>query len=423
MKIVGLITEYNPFHNGHAYHIAQAKKSTGADFCIVVMSGNFVQRGTPAILDKYARTEMALAGGADLVLELPVCYATGSAEYFASGAVTLLNHLNIVDSICFGSECHNLHALTFLAALLRKEPREYRFLLQTYLRQGEPFPVARLRALQAYLCRTETTGGISVPEMTEILSAPNNILGIEYIKALMECHSTMTPVTIRRRGSDYHEEALGNQFSSATAIRNVLEASGSTALLKSIEKEVPDTVYQILAHSYGKTYPVDGSDFSLLFQYRLLQAASANDFACYQDVTPELADRIYKLRFSFTNYEDFVTLVKTKQFTEARIRRALLHILLNIRADGIDRIASAGRHYYLRILGFRKSSAELLRDIKQQSHLPIITKLADAAAVLDAQGLSMLHQDLFAAHLYQSVVTNKYAGQPYNEYTKQLILK
>ena len=182
MKIVGLITEYNPFHNGHEYHIQQAKKITGADYCIAVMSGNYVQRGAPAFLPKHLRADMALRSGCDLIIELPVCYATGSAEYFAKGAISILNNLGCVDFICFGSECGEYNKLEKIASLLAEEPEDFKSLLQNNLKSGKTFPLARQQALKDYL---------NDDSLDCILEEPNNILGIEYIKALILSDSKM----------------------------------------------------------------------------------------------------------------------------------------------------------------------------------------------------------------------------------------
>ena len=230
MKIVGLIAEYNPFHNGHEYHIQKAKEVTGADTVIVVMSGNFVQRGAPAIMPKHLRAKVALKSGASLVLELPVCFATGSAEYFAQGAVALLDSLGCVDALCFGSECGDIQPLTRIAEVLSDEPEEYRALLRASLKEGLPFPSARERALQDYL---------HDPALSRILASPNNTLGVEYIKALIRQDSTIRPYTILRKDSRYHADTLepAGNFSSATAIRRLLLFSGSS--LRTVE----DTPY------------------------------------------------------------------------------------------------------------------------------------------------------------------------------------
>ena len=180
MKIVGLIAEYNPFHNGHLYHIRKAKEITGADAVLVIMSGNYVQRGTPAIMPKHLRAQVALESGVAAVFELPVCYATGSAEYFATGAVSLLNHLGCVDALCFGSECGDYALLERIAGILTEEPDDYTFYLKEALRKGLSFPRARQQALSSYL---------KDENVDQVLDEPNNILGIEYIKALYQTGS------------------------------------------------------------------------------------------------------------------------------------------------------------------------------------------------------------------------------------------
>ena len=221
MKIVGLITEYNPFHNGHLYHIEKAKEITGADSVIVVMSGNYVQRGAPAIMPKHLRAEVALEAGVDVLMELPVCYATGSAEYFAAGAISLFERLGCVDSICFGSECGDYGLLARVAHILADEPEGYRQALKDLLKSGMSFPLARQKALKDYL---------EDDSLDSVLEQPNNILGIEYIKALYERRSPMKSYTIRRMVSGYHDTELSGSYSSASAIRRLLSYSSQSVL-------------------------------------------------------------------------------------------------------------------------------------------------------------------------------------------------
>lgn len=220
MKIIGIIAEYNPFHNGHAYQITTIRERTGADFVIVAMSGDFVQRGAPAILDKYARAQMALSCGADLVLELPALWATASAEHFAMAGVTLFEKMGLVDGICFGAETDNLPLLTAIADILADEPEAYRTLLASYLKTGAAFPKARASALADFVAMHEMH---LTDDLHEVLSSPNNILAIEYLKALRRRHSSMTPYLIRREGSGYHDTALA-PTASATGIREALLA-------------------------------------------------------------------------------------------------------------------------------------------------------------------------------------------------------
>ena len=228
MRIVGIIAEYNPFHNGHQYHIEKSLELTGADAAVVVMSGNFIQRGAPAIMPKHSRAKMALKNGASLVIELPVPYATGSAEYFAYGAVSLLDDFGCVDALCFGSECGNLNLLKTLAKILVKEPAEYKELLSCYLKQGNSFPLARQYAMRDYL---------HSDQVNDILAEPNNILGIEYLKALYRLNSTIEPYTIQRVSSHYHDQELQESYSSASAIRNVIKSEDFDSLKLQLSEE------------------------------------------------------------------------------------------------------------------------------------------------------------------------------------------
>ncbi|WP_455718849.1 tRNA(Met) cytidine acetate ligase, partial [Anaerosporobacter sp.] len=215
MQVVGLITEYNPFHNGHAYHIQKAKEITNADYVIVIMSGNYVQRGTPAIIDKYSRTLMALNNGADIVIELPVIYATASAETFAAGAIRILHDLGIVNSICFGSECGDLTLLSSIAKALCIESEEFRDTLLKYLRQGLSYPMARKHAL----LNTIELSNYTNQQIEQVIESSNNILGVEYLKALYRLSSNIVPYTILREGSGYNDLTLDTTFSSASALR------------------------------------------------------------------------------------------------------------------------------------------------------------------------------------------------------------
>lgn len=393
MRITGLIAEYNPFHNGHKYHIEQAKAITGADAVIVVMSGDFVQRGMPAILPKHMRAKAALEAGASAVLELPVCYATGSAEYFAYGAVLLLEKLGCVDSICFGSECGDMELLQKAANVLLDEPAEYREALHRFVRAGDSFPLARQKALAAYVS----------PEM---LSEPNNILGLEYLKALARIGSKMKPYTIRRVYSQYHDTDLQEEFSSATAIRKQI-LSGNMEVLAG---QVPVKFLTDLQEAC----PLHANDFSLLLKYRLL-VETKESLLAYADVSEDLANRIINRRNQFQNFEQFCLLLKTREITYSRISRALTHILLGLK-NGDD----TGIHY-ARVLGFCKRDRAVLAQIKRDGEVPMLTKLT-AARTLDDAAQKMLATDAFASDLYESVVSDKYGTKFVNEYEKEIII-
>ncbi|MBR6770741.1 MAG: nucleotidyltransferase [Lachnospiraceae bacterium] len=426
MKITGIVAEYNPFHYGHQYHLQQAKEHTGADFCIVVMSGNFMQRGVPAIIDKYSRTRMALSHGADLVLELPCCYATGSAEFFALGAVSLLDRLGCVDSLCFGSETGHLPLLSRIAHLLLEEPAIYRQILQDSLKEGCTFPQARSRALEACLP--------DIPEVKEVLSSPNNILGIEYLKALAKRHSSIHPYTIERTGSGYHAShlpAAENDFASASAIRNALTDGmelESAASIKegffmpaTIQRYVPPSVYQILENAWQQQFPICSKDFSLLLQYRLLLEAS-QDYTAYQDITPALDRRIRKYLNQFQNFEQFAALLKSKDLTYSRVCRGLLHLLLDMTDDELAAFCTEDYVFYGRLLGFRHQSKGLFHQIKQHTSIPLLSKMAKASHSLTETGMTMLEQDVRAAHIYESVVSSQYSRPFFHEYSRQLVI-
>ena len=411
MKTVGLITEYNPFHNGHAYHIEKAKMLTGADRVIVIMSGDFVQRGAPAIMPKHLRAESALLSGASLIMELPVCFATGSAEYFAQGSISLLNQLGCIDSICFGSECGDLHLLKEIAQILADEPIEYQAALKQALKEGASFPAARQEALNIYS-----------DKYSEILASPNNILGIEYLKALAKLHSKMEPFTIKRIGAGYHDMDIDGQFSSATAIRSDIyqladvNSSSESIPLTHIQTQVPSSCHELMKENYQTRYPVKSDDFSLLLKAKLL-SETADSLSHYLDMSPELANRILRLRNDYLNFEQFCDLLKTKELTRSRISRSFIHVLLGITNDWIT--AMKAPVPYARILGFRKDHADLLGILKQTSVIPLIT--STARAVLADTARQMLELDIYASDLYESVITDLYGTPFHNELTKQIV--
>ena len=411
MKVTGIIAEYNPFHQGHAYHLSRARELTGADRVLVVMGGNFMQRGEPAIIDKYTRTEMALRNGADLVLELPAASATGSAEYFAEGAVELLDASGVVNELCFGSELGELEPLEKAAELLLEEPEDYQELLRAELKKGKTFPEARETALSAFL-----------PKQS-LLASPNNILAIEYIKALKRRKSSIRPLTIQRLGS-YHGENgqpagaphtvsgnLPESFASASTIRCQLhtlekqivtscEQPAFGSLMTALAKELPPSSFGLLKDVLLADRLVQAEDFSLPLHYRLMQAKEPLEFSGYLDVSEELSRRIYSLRQEFTGWNAFLDLVRTRQYTRSRVSRALLHILLDIRQEEVLPPT------HLRVLGFRREASDLLSEIKKKSRLPLITKAA---------GHPELSEEIRISSLY-------HLGNSYNELSRPLVI-
>ena len=411
MRTVGIVAEYNPFHNGHAYQIKAAKEMTGADYCIVVMSGDFVQRGTPAIMDKYCRTRSALENGADLVLELPVYYAVSSAEYFATGAVALLDKLEVTDSLCFGSECGDIQVLSSVAEELLDETPQFKKILKQQMKAGSSYPQARNHAL----CATAPwlTGAIGV------LQSPNNILGLEYIKAVKKRQSHIQPYTLNRLGAGYHAASLEPTNSSALAIR---ESISRTKDIRYIKEQVPSGVYDAMTQAYGHTFPILPDDVSALLSYKLL-LEQEQGYTSYLDIDEPFSDRVVRRLSSYTNYTSFCEQLKTKNMTYTRVARNLLHILLNIYREDMDIFCRDDYVYYAKILGFKKEAEPLLSAVKEHSEIPLLSKLADADDIIaNHSGQKLLAADIRAAHIYSLLVQQKFGGSMQNEYRRQIIV-
>lgn len=408
MHIVGLITEYNPFHNGHAYHIQKAKEITNADYVIVIMSGNYVQRGTPAIIDKYSRTLMALNNGADIVIELPVIYATASAETFAAGAVRILHDLGIVNSICFGSECGDITLLSSIAKALCTESDEFKDNLLKHLRQGLSYPMARKHAL----LNTIELSGYTKQQIEQVIESSNNILGIEYLKALYRLSSNIVPFTILRQGSGYNDQNLDTSFASASALRKCLQSDDNYEALK---KHMPSSACNILKNAIGKTAPIFEDDFSDALFYQLYTNPSEK-LDKYLDMNEDLANRLLEITLKYHKFSDLAESLKTKQYTLTRINRALLHILLQITTSTSKEVDPITTSMYARLLGFRKEASSLLKQVRLHGEIPVITKVADAKKQLDDKQYAIFQKDLFATHLYNQIVASKYSETIPNEY-------
>lgn len=403
MKIVGLITEYNPFHAGHLYHMQQARELTGADYCVVLMSGSFVQRGEPAIFDKYLRTKTALLAGADLVLEIPAAFSTASAHEFAAYGVALLSAIG-VDAAVFGSECGQIEILKQAAYALNHESAEFQERLRKGLKAGLTYPQARAKALEM-----EDT-------WASVLSSPNNILGIEYLRAAEDLHSPMEFYTISRKGSGYHEDTLADaNFPSASAIRGIIRNSLSKDkdLLDILASHLPAVTHP----AYTGAVPVFVDDFSELLNAAVLQLQATFSIA---DLSPELAARLAKPPYFPLSFEERIQALKTRQLTYTRVSRALLHLVLGMREEDISRWKDEGYALYARILGFRRQSSPLLSCLHKKSSIPLITKMADAAQNLSPSALALLEQEVYASHLYQTV-RMKRSGVFQNEYTEGLV--
>lgn len=407
MNIVGLIAEYNPFHNGHLYHIKKAKEVTGSDFVIVVMSGNYVQRGEPAFCDKYLRTSMAILNGASLVIEIPVMYATSSAEYFAFAAVSLLEKTGIVNSICFGSECGDIEVLKNISNILVEEPPLYKNILKKHLDEGMSFPNARALAISHF-------SSINA----DILNNPNNILGIEYLKSLKILNSKMKAFTIERQISSYNSISIENEISSATAIRHFSSKNDFDSILKTM----PKNAFDIFINSIEKNdAPVLYNNFSHIFHY-IIKLCENKQLKDILDITEGLENRIVSSSEKKFLISDIVYLIKTKRYTYTKIQRAILHILLDIKKNDFDIFNKNGGPQYLRVLGFDKECEFLLKDITQKASLPLVLNLKYAKNNLSKLQLSMLEKELKSTDLYYLGLSDNKTRVKNIEYTKPLVI-
>lgn len=371
MNVVGIIAEYNPFHEGHAYQIQKAKEQCGAEFAVVVMNGDFVQRGEPAIFDKYTRTKEALLGGADLIFELPIRFGLSSAGDFAMGGVLALNALPFVTHLCFGTETGDLTPLLQAATFLCDEPDSYRTRVKHFVKQGILYPKARSLALAA-------ESGLP----TETWDSPNNILGLEYCVALQKLHSKIKPFTIRREGQGYHDNdtpALSD-FPSATFLREKIRKAG--------EKE-----------------NLSLSDFSSLIGYSLL---TAKDLCRIKDITPDLSDRIRNELPKYREINEFVKTIKNPSLTTGRIKRSFFQCLFDIEKE--EPVMP-----YLRVLGMKKEASSLLSQ-KENASCQILTKLAFDVPKMDDTAKKLFAKDLLASDLYRQVFCHKYNQTLPNEY-------
>jgi len=409
MKVVGIVAEYNPFHNGHKYQLDKVKQETGADYVIIAMSGNYLQRGVPALCDKFIRTEMALRCGADLVIEIPTLWATASAEYYAHAGVALLAATGVVTHLAFGAETDDLEALLEVASILKKEPDVYRAVLANSIRSGNAFPVARKNALVTSLPH------FTEEKLDELLDNPNNILALEYLKAMPD---SIKPILIKREGAGYHDTEINTELPSASAIR---EAIFVDADMHNISNAMPQDSFALLKNACKCNQLMTINDFSESLGYCLLSQAP-NVFSSYADCNQYFSNKIKNALNEYVLFEDFIDTLKTKDMTYTRVTRCLLHILLGIKQTDYTIGRAIGFAPYLRILGFKNASSKLLSTMKREATTPLISKVADASTLLDYETSKFFDKDIFASNLYYQHVARKSGTKPKNEYTNQIVI-
>lgn len=387
-KVLGIVAEYNPFHNGHLYHLEQAKKITGSNYTVAIISGNFTQRGSTSLFDKWSKAKTALQCGVDLVIELPVLYSISSAENFADGAIKILDSLKVLDYIAFGAETANVDILNSIADVLLREPKEYKNLLSKELQKGISFPKARQNALVAYLN--------DFRKYATVLSSPNNILGVEYLKALKKYRSKIQAIAIERYEAGYNDLGYTSNIASATAIRNMVKNNG----FKILKNLMPAPSYATLMEAIKNGHLVpDLSVFEKQIIYNL-RKMSTTQIAQLPDVSEGLEFALKNTANSCSNLVDFLNIIKSKRYTSTRIQRILLYSLLGITKKDMD--LSKKVQPYVRVLGFNERGKFLLSEIaKANPKLEIVTsvkKFYDATSNKNLK--AMIDKDIEATNVY-----------------------
>lgn len=406
-NVLGIIAEYNPFHNGHLYHLNESKKQANADYSVAVITGNFVQRGDVSIIDKWSKAEMALKNGVDLVIELPTLYSISSAENFAYGSMKILNSLGVVNAVSFGTEQASIEVLDTIATILMEEPKEYLSVLNHELSKGISFPKARENALLLYLN--------DIRRYANVLSSPNNILGIEYLKALKKLKSNLIPIAIPRNKVRHDSLETVDDFASATSIRQMLIRRNT----QNLYRYVPESSYEILKNCIS-----NGQYVSSLSQYEkeiiyTLRKMTVAEIAELPDVSEGLENLIKEAANSCNSVQEFINIVKSKRYTQTRIQRILVYALLNITKK--DMLNLNKTTPYIRVLGFNSKGRDILSAINSsRSKVNIITSVKKFIDTNNNKNLlSILEKDIFATNVY--TLGYEYDSVSNLDYTKKLI--
>ena len=409
-KILGVIAEYNPFHNGHLYHLQKSKELTNADYTIAIISGNFTQRGSTSVIDKWAKTQMALNNGIDLVIELPVLYSISSAENFADGAIKILSSLGVVNYLSFGAETSDINLLKCISNILCDEPKDFKIALSEELKSGLSFPKARENALIKCFQLKDNISSLKLKNnnsaIRDILSSPNNILGIEYLKALHKRNSSIKPVCISRYEADYNSTTITNNIASATAIRNLILSKD----YNTIKNLIPTSSYSTLTNCLNEGHIVPSlSCFEKEIIY-VLRKMDIEEIANLPDVSEGLEYTIKKAANSCNNLSEVINLIKSKRYTSTRIQRILLYALLGITKDDME--MSKNVLPYARILGFNENGKKLISKISAKN--PDIALITSVKKFVDSNSdkvlLNMFDKDVFATDVYSIAFDNNSFG-------------
>ncbi len=368
MKILGLVTEYNPFHFGHKYHLEKSMELTSSTHSIAVMSSSFVQRGEPSLIDKWSKAKMAIDNGVDLVIELPFVYSSQSAEYFAHGAVNILNQINVVDYMSFGTEIDEIKILEELAKLFLEEPMLFKNNLKYFLSLGYSFSVSRSKAVEEYYILEENKDIYS-----NVLKGSNNILAIEYLKALYRLESKIKPIAIERIGSNYKDLGVLEGYASATGIRNKIFQNG----LSSVEDLLPEHSFTILKEYQNKFKNFNRiENYEKIFNYLLRIKDVESKIQLLLHIENGLENRIIKTGKTSLSIKEIIENTSTKRYPLTKVQRLFIHLLNNMDGKTILKLYN-NEPQYIRVLGSNKKGFEILNKIKHSSDINIISKYAD----------------------------------------------
>lgn len=394
MTVLGVVAEYNPFHNGHLYHFNTSLDLTQAEYSVCALSGSFMQRGEPAIVDKWSRTLMALNAGFDLVIEIPVIYCAQSAEFFALGSISLLNKMGIVDTLCFGSESGNMEMLNLIGDIIEREPEEYKYYLKSELKKGVSFASARAGAISKYVSM-HFDNKIDMDGIEDFLKSSNNILGMEYIKWLKRLNSPIKPVTLCRMHTQYNDKTLDKPMASATALRHAVQSGN----FESLRVHMPEFALKIMTEQFEKGCgPVFIQDFgqAILCTVRRMKAEEIAEIA---DVSEGLENKIKAAALSCSSIDELISQIKSKRYAESRIKRILVNILLGIQKKVLLLFRESGPQY-IRVLGFSDKGKKLLSIMKDTCPLPVISNTADYRKYDMPLLKRMIEMDILSTDIY-----------------------
>lgn len=400
-KSIGIIAEYNPFHNGHLYQIQKAKELTGADTVIAVMSGNFTQRGDTSLINKFEKAKIALQNEVDMVIELPTIYSISSAENFALGGVKILNEIGNIDYLVFGIEEENLEKLQAIADVLVNEDDEFKRNIKEELDKGNSYPKAREIVLKKVL---------SSENVKNIMQKPNNILAIEYLKALKTTNSKIKPFAIKRKNTMHNDENINENYASGTYIRKLFIENN----FNEIKKVVPKYTYERLLELKNQgTYVSSINDFSDIVIYKI-RTMTKEEISKIADVNEGLENSIKLASTTCKTIDEIIEKVSTKRYTKTRISRILTYILLDITKSEMEQSKNANQ--YIRVLGINKKCEGILKKINNDKLITSLKKFEENNGENQLLNIDKKATEIYTIKYQKSVQANL-------DYTSKFIIK